>query len=191
MTEQEKSLIAGCLRGDKAAWDTFVQQYSNLFYHTIRKTLTTHHVERQDDLIEELFQDIFVALSADGYRKLKQFRGDNGCTLASWLRTVAARLTIDSLRKPKERLVEIPDNLPADRPNIDDTLAQRQQEQRLSEAIQELSDRDKLLVDLHYRKGLDPREIAAILHTSEAAVYTQKSRLIGRLRDILEKNRSL
>jgi hypothetical protein len=35
MTEQEKTLLAGCVKGEKAAWDAFVKQYSNLVYHAI------------------------------------------------------------------------------------------------------------------------------------------------------------
>lgn len=50
MTEKEKALIAGCLKGDKAAWDAFVQQYSNLVYHAIKKTPTIRHTESRPDL---------------------------------------------------------------------------------------------------------------------------------------------
>ncbi len=62
MTEQEKSLIAGCVKGEKAAWDTFVRQYSNLVYHTIRKTLTLHHAESRDDAVDDLYQEFFISL---------------------------------------------------------------------------------------------------------------------------------
>jgi len=30
LTEKEKSLLAGCICGDKASWDAFVSQYSPL-----------------------------------------------------------------------------------------------------------------------------------------------------------------
>ena len=50
MTEQEKTFIAGCLNGEKAAWDAFVQQYSNLVYHAIKKTLTIRHFESRPNL---------------------------------------------------------------------------------------------------------------------------------------------
>ena len=45
MTENEKNLLAGCIRGDNGSWDAFVLQYSDLVYHTIRKTLVTYHAE--------------------------------------------------------------------------------------------------------------------------------------------------
>ena len=50
VTEKEKSLLAGCIRGDKASWDAFVSQYSPLVYHTIRKTFVTYHAELNSDL---------------------------------------------------------------------------------------------------------------------------------------------
>jgi len=54
MTEKEKTLLAGCVKGDKAAWNAFVLQYSKLAYSTLSSTLTLHHTLAQDDLITEL-----------------------------------------------------------------------------------------------------------------------------------------
>jgi hypothetical protein len=42
MTEAEKNLVAGCLKGHKTSWDAFVVQYSALVYHAVRKTLALH-----------------------------------------------------------------------------------------------------------------------------------------------------
>ena len=39
MTDKERTLIAGCLKADKAAWHAVVEQYSSLVYHTIKSTL--------------------------------------------------------------------------------------------------------------------------------------------------------
>src|SRR5215471_10066801 len=99
MTEKEKALIAGCLRSEKAAWDSFVLLYSNLVYHTIKKTLSLHHVEPDTDLVEDLYQEFFVSLLRNDYKKLRQFSGAHGCSLASWVRLLTVRLTIDFLRK--------------------------------------------------------------------------------------------
>src|SRR5262245_65537346 len=97
MTEKEQTLIAACLRRDKAAWDSFVAQYSNLIYHTIKKTLNLHHVETRADFVEDLYQEFFLSLLRNEYKKLRQFRGAHGCSLPNWLRILAARLTIDFL----------------------------------------------------------------------------------------------
>ena len=185
MTEHEKTLLAGCLKGDKAAWDAFVLQYSSLVFHTIKRTLVRYHAELRDDEIEDLHQEFFVAIVRDDYKKLRQFRGDKGCSLASWLRVIAARLTIDFLRNRGPMSVEVTDAVTQDDPDAGGALISAEQERLLADAIQTLSPRDRILIDLAYRQGLPPEEIAAILKTSVGAVYTQKSRVLDKLRDAL------
>jgi DNA-directed RNA polymerase specialized sigma24 family protein len=106
MTEKEKTLIAGCVKGDKAVWDAFVLQYSKLAYSTIRSTLTLHHALPQDDIVEDLHQNFFLSICENDFRKLRQFKGDRGCSLASWLRVIASRLTVEFLRKQESSSVE-------------------------------------------------------------------------------------
>ena len=191
MTESEKTLIAGCLSGDKAAWDEFVQQYSNLVYHTICKTLTLHHSETRDETVGDLYQEFFLSIIHNGCRKLSRFRGDGGCTLASWLRVVAARLTIDSLRQQPRPTVEVPDTLASDEPTAADRLIARETEEALAAVLATLSGRDRLLIELYYRRGLPAEKVALLLKTSPAALYTQKSRLLDKLREILTKTPGL
>jgi RNA polymerase sigma factor (sigma-70 family) len=129
MTEKEKSLIASCLKGEKTSWDAFVLQYSALVYHTIRKTLTLHHNESRDEVVADLYQEFFVSLLQDGCRKLRQFRGDHGCSLASWLRVVASRLTIDFLRRKEPSQIEVTDGMARDNPDPVDALFNESQEE--------------------------------------------------------------
>lgn len=187
MIDKEKTLLTGCLNGEKAAWDAFVLQYSKLVYNSIRKTLSLYHAEFDEAVIDDLHQDFFVAMMRNDFHKLRQFRGDHGCTLASWVKVVATCLTVDLLRKRKSAAIELTDNIPAEQTAFADDLMDQEQERFLQQAFDDLSDRDKLLIDLHFRKGLDPNEIAAIMHVSASVVYTQKSRLIARLRETLKK----
>lgn len=190
MTEKEKTLLAGCLRGDKAAWDGFVEQYSPLVYHTIKKTLSLYHAEMRPEAFEDLYQEFFLSILRDDCKKLRQFRGDSGCSLASWLRVVAARLTIDFLRKQDSSPVgssndyrEIYD------PN--ETSAVELKDQALLRAIEALPPRDRLFVTLCFRRALPPQDIAAILKVSVNAVYTQKYRILAKLRELLKEPDSL
>lgn len=190
MTEQEKTLLAGCMKGDKAAWDALVQQYSNLVYHTIRKTLTLHHTQCGHETVEDLYQEVFLSLLKDDCRKLGQFRGDKGCSLASWLRVLTSRLTIDFLRKQRTQEVEITETIASDQPGASDVMLDREQSESLLRAIESLSARDRMLIQLSYHQSLPPEEIAAVLHISVGAVYTQKSRVIGKLRESLSESES-
>ena len=191
MTEKEKTLLAGCLNGDKAAWDALVLLYSKLAYSTIRKTLTLHHTLAQDDIVEDLHQDFFLSLCENDFRKLRQFRGDRGCSLASWLTVIAARLTIDFLRNQRPTSVEVADAVAQGDSDPGGAQTSAEQEKLLAEAIQTLSPRDRILIDLAYRRGLPPEEIAAVLKTSVNAVYTYKSRVLDKIRAILRTSGSL
>jgi RNA polymerase sigma factor (sigma-70 family) len=183
VTEQEKTLISGCVKGDKTAWDEFVQQYSNLVYHTIRKTLTLHHTESRDETVEDLYQEFFISILQNNCRKLTQFRGDGSCTLASWLRVVASRLTIDFLRKQPTSTVEVTDASSSDQP--DTLVARTEQEQSLTQVLETLLPRESLIIDLSFRRCLPAEEAAAILKISVGAFYTQKSRVLDKLRELL------
>ncbi len=189
MTDGERTLLKGCFNGDKAAWDAFVAQYSSLVYHAIKKTFSLYHSMPSQDQAEDLFQEFFLRIVQDDFRKLRQFRGDRGCSLASWLRVVAARLTIDFLRKQKTTVnATDTDTIKSNQPDPPGSLIDDEEERLLSQAVQALPPRDRLFVDLHFRQALPPEEVGAILKVSVNAVYTQKSRILDKLRETLKKN---
>jgi RNA polymerase sigma factor (sigma-70 family) len=191
MTEKERSLLAGCLNGEKAAWDSFVLQYSNLVYHTIKKTLSLHHAEPRANLVDDLYQEFFVSLLRNECKKLRQFRGARGCSLASWLRLLTVRLTIDFLRKQAPTLSEVASAMSRHSPDSTEVFINEEQERLLNQAIQSLSPRDRILLDLCYRQAMASEEVAALLKTSVNAVYAQKSRLLERIREVLRRSGAL
>ena len=191
MIEKEKTILAGCLHGEKAAWDAFVLQYSGLVYHTIKKTFILYHAEPRPDLAEDLYQEFFLSLLRDDFKKLSQFRGDQGCSLASWLRVIASRLTIDFLRRRTATPVEIADGRPVADPDPTDFLIDGEKHKLVAQVLQSLAPRDRILIDLCYRQALPPAQVAAILKTSVSALYTQKSRILDKIRESLRKSASL
>jgi len=191
VTEKEKILLAGCIRGDKACWDAFVLQYSALVYHTIKKTASLHQAKTPHDFADDLFQEIFVSLIKDDFLQLRRFRGDNGCTLASWLRMIVARRTIDMLRKtknPEEALEKLPLQAVLEESG---SLEIDEQCQLLAAAIANFAPGDRIMIDLFFYRNLSAQDVASILHLSVAAVYTQKSRILAKLRKTLNKSSSL
>jgi RNA polymerase sigma-70 factor (ECF subfamily) len=190
MTDAERNQLAGCLRREERAWKDFVEQYSSLIYHTVKKTLA---FQRSDapQVVDDLFQDIFLSLVKDDFAELRRFRGDHGCSLASWLRMIATRRTIDYLRKSKlsaEPSEELLENYTTETP---DRWLEHEQSRLLARAIEDLAPRERILIDLFLQKGLAIKDVATILRTSVGAVYTQRSRIFAKLREALGKSGSL
>ena len=188
MSHQAKKLLGTCLKGEKHAWDSFVLQYSGLVYHSIKKTLSLYDVAPRPDIVEDLFQDFFLSLVRDKFLKLRQFRGDRGTNLATWLRVIACRQTIDYLRKREFTTTTNTDIFSPNHPDPPTSLIEQEQKQLVSQSLQTLPPRDRLFIQLHFDQSLSPDEIASIFQVSINAFYTQKSRILGKLREALRNS---
>lgn len=180
----EEELLRGCISGDKKKWDVFVQQYSNLIYHTIHSTLRVHEQPNSTDDVNDLFQEIFSALLRDNCKKLRIFDPSKGRSLASWLRLIATRLTINHIKRarpltPLDDLPIEPSQKESEEPLIDKEL-----QNVLTDALEALSTDDKLLIELSVIKELPAKIVAQMLHISVEALYTRKNRIINKLRKI-------
>jgi len=191
MTPQERSLIAGCVRGEKAAWDAFVEQYSKLVYHTINTTSNFGQIKTSPGFVDDLFQEIFLSLVKDDFAQLRRFRGDNGCTLASWLRMIAARRTIDHLRRHRHRTELVTDVHGNQQDSPELAASEGQLQESLARALDSLTAHERILIKLFFYRNLSASDVVSMLHLSVGAVYTQKSRIIAKLRETLEKAGSL
>ena len=186
MTDDEKQLLSRCFEGHKPSWDEFVQRYSRLIYHTVATTLDRQSREWSRELIDDLFQEIFLTLVRDDFAQLRRFKGDAGCTLASWLRMIAVRRTIDHLRKPKNPAESFDERLHAAPTGASENPPDHELIPWVAKAVEMLAPRKRILIDLIFRQELPVQDVAAILHLSVGAVYTQKSRILAKLRKALD-----
>lgn len=97
--EETRVLLSRCFAGDRQAAEGLVRQYSSLVYYAVRNTLLVKVVSFSNQDLEDLHNTVFLALFEDHCRKLKQFEGRNGCSLASWIKLVAVRMVLDHLRR--------------------------------------------------------------------------------------------
>lgn len=184
--------VQRCVKGDKQAWDEFVEKYSSLIYNYIHSVLKIKGHNFSQDNINDLFQEIFLSLAKDNFRKLSTFQARNGCSLASWLRQVTVNFTIDYVRKLRpgvsideknkngSDLLEI---LPCESLSVTDTLNQEERLAHLKDCIDELNVDDKFFLELHLNRGVELEELKDYFKISRAAVDMRKSRIVERLRD--------
>ena len=187
----EIELLKGCIAGDKKRWTAFVERYNKLIYHTIYKTLRVNSVATDPDDINDLFQEIFTSFCADDCKKLRMFDPHRGVSLASWLRMITVRTTIDHFRK--RRPVTALDELPVEPSETggQEAIVDEESLNMLRGVVEQLPAGDKLLIELAFMRELPAEEVAGILHISVTAFYTRKNRIIGKMRKIAEERKML
>ncbi|MDD5431884.1 MAG: sigma-70 family RNA polymerase sigma factor [Candidatus Omnitrophica bacterium] len=192
MTDLE--FVSRCVKGEKEAWNEFVDKYSNLIYRYIYSILKSNGANLSNhDQVEDIFQDIFVLLSKDNFSKFKSFSAKNNCTLASWLRQVVINHTIDCLRSltpQASSLDEEYDDCPSLMETIADTkttvsltVMADEKLDALTDCIGKLGIDDKYFLSLFIDRGLKLDELKTLFGVSRGTIDMRKSRIIDRLRD--------
>lgn len=195
MDEQE--FIRRCLKQDKVAWDEFVQKYSRLIYNYIYSIFKIKGVSPHSDIVNDLFQEIFLSLIKDNFHKLRQFRGRNNATLASWLRVITINFCLDYLKRERKSTMSLEEDLTDEGFSLKDILvdqrilagqqlSEQERLQNLYECMDNLSSEDKYFLEMHIYQGIKLKDMQVTLGISRSAVDMRKTRLIQRLRDCFE-----
>ncbi|MEI6126891.1 MAG: sigma-70 family RNA polymerase sigma factor [Pseudomonadota bacterium] len=195
--DPEKLLIDQCLQKNPEAWHTFIKKYSPLVYYSAQKVLRSKCPDIEQNELGDLHNDIFLSLMDKNGRKLRQYEGKNGCSVATWIRVIAVRATLDFLKKRRpnlslsdeasEREAEKKAVAPASPLQM---LEEEEKYRLLKKHIDRLPPRDQLFIRLFYFEGVSSNEIAKIFKTSPNAVYSRGNYLREKLKDALQKKTS-
>ena len=199
MTQNQLStdlaLCTACAAGDPAASEALVRQYSNLVYGSIQHALRLKQVVCSREDMEDLHNTVFLQLFDDGCRRLRRYRGKNGCSLASWIRLIAVRTVLNHLRSrsphslgTKRQLVGLDDIAELRDPGGTawKALEESEQHRLVDEAVQTLPVRERLFFRLHFEKGLGLTQVAETLQITVQNAYTIKHRTVKRLKAKVE-----
>ncbi|MCH6546350.1 MAG: sigma-70 family RNA polymerase sigma factor [Deltaproteobacteria bacterium] len=89
------------------------------------------------------------------------------------------------MRKREAPATGATDTLSPNHPDPPTSLMNQEQKNLVSQSLELLPARYRLFIQLYFDQSLSPEEIANILRVSINAVYTQKSRILGKLRETL------
>lgn len=182
-------ILCQCIEGDGQAWEAFVEKFSHLVYSTIFRNFDRYSFPPSQEDVEDLHNSLFLSLMENDFKKLRQFRGKS--SLASYIRVITSNQVLDFLRAQKKH-ISIDDDFavplvdggdPPDR-----ALAHSEQLEQVRSAIEGLKPSEQLLLKLVYDKWLEPREAASVMGISIEAFYNKKSRVLKKLKKILEKS---
>ena len=197
MQDADLTLLQRCIQGERRAWVEFVERFSRYVYFLIQRTDAKYGAGLTEADVADAHNDVFIAFLEDDKRRLRAFEGRNGCSVRSWVRLIAIRKTLDLLRRRKVHLsLDAQDD---DQPRMEITdpgadpleiLLQARQSARhaqLGDLIDQLSEPDRLLLELLYTQKLSVDAASAVLRVNRGALYTRKTRVIQRLRRLAEE----
>ena len=172
MSESPSGDLERLLGGRQEAWRDFLRAHAPVIHAAVRRKLTA--AGRVEDC-EDVVQEVFVRLCGRDFALLRRF--DPGkARLSTYLTVIATSTAIDHLRRAKPRartLEEVPEavlSVEASEPvwiEIPDDL---------------LSPRQALVMELLYRKDLDPAEAAEIMGVDAQTVRSMHHKALTKLR---------
>lgn len=191
--------VARALRGDAHAVRELTNHLAPVIHARVARVLLrqrgrqTPAQVRQE--VEDITQDVFLALFERGGRVLRSWDPMRGASLANFVGLVAERRTISRLRRKTtnpwiEEATsddELEQHLPSE-PSLEAAIASRQFMEKLAKELeQELSPKGSLLFTLLLVEQRPTDEVCELLEMRPDAVYAWRSRLARRVRALAEQ----
>lgn len=182
MAQNDQILIDRLCSGDQTGFFELVGRYKKKVYHLAYDITGDHH--EAEDISQEVFMKV--------YRALKTFRRD--AKMSSWLHQIAVNTSIDTLRKKSVRHakatgeldhVSTDGNLVASGAHGFDPLQSTESAQiqnRISQALQKISPKERTVFVMCHYNGLKLNETAEILNVTLGTVKSLLFRAIRKLR---------
>jgi RNA polymerase sigma-70 factor, ECF subfamily len=174
------NLAARLIGGEARAFDEVVAVYQQ------RVARLAYRLLGRDADLDDVVQEVFVVV----FQKARRFRGD--CSIWTWLTTItlnecrSRRRRMSLFRRLRWRVVKGNSEPSADRGAIEN-----ERERRVRGAIDELADRDREVIVLHYLEGFRTAEIATMLgataNTIEVRLHRARQKLKLILADVSEE----
>ncbi len=158
--------------------DAFGKIYS-LFYERIYR-YCKFNCQNQETAID-ICQDTFLR----AWKALPGFDTTKG-TFQAFLYRIAKNLIIDNSRKKKEERLDYYEHLETKEDFISD-IDKDESIKKLKGAIEQLNQKDKQIIVLHYFEELPGSDIAKIIGMHEGALRVRTHRIVKKLKEILEK----
>ncbi|MGA1868697.1 MAG: RNA polymerase sigma factor [bacterium] len=193
----DKELLQACIDGQEWGWEIFYEKYVRLIHYYIMQTAKVHNYNLSQEDLEDCYQSILLAILKDDCRRLRSFRGEHGCTLASWLRIITIRLTHNYLQSisrvnahniSSEELTTF-DKISSERtPDSEEKFLEKEMWDNIYDVIEnKLTPREKLIANLYWIDGLSFEEIADITKLSVNNLYLIRHRIQKKIKKIIER----
>ena len=191
--DAEKGLLAKCRQGDAAAWDTLF----DLHYEATGRFVFQLSAKLTREDAEEICQEVFLS----AIRNLNSFHGE--CRFQTWLFRIAANKARDYRERrhaakrgggqaPLSLQAEDPEtgltlDPPSNAPSPDLALLSAERCDLMLQAVAELGEPCREIVELRYFGDLSYEELAKSLQLNPKTVSSRLSKCLDRLEGIARR----
>lgn len=182
LSEIDRKLLQRCLDRKPDAWEDFVDRFVGLVVHVINHTAQARSIVPDPGDVEDMVEEVFLAIIADDFAVLRHFRGES--SLATYLTVVARRVIVREMLKRRSR-----NNLSslADReqqavdhgPKVEERIGNREEVERL---LRDLEPPEADIVRLYHLEGKSYHEISLQVGLSENSIGPTLSRARAKMR---------
>jgi RNA polymerase sigma-70 factor (ECF subfamily) len=189
--EEDLLLVQRCTSGDVGAWRQFVDRFAGTVRAVARRYLKFHGAHADPADVDDVVQEVFLAVTRHDYRLLRNY--DPTFTVKTYL-GVIARTEVHRLLRRRRPAASDPAALDAavEGPGGGDAaeaVGRAEETEILHRALDDLPERDALILKLRFLRECDYRTIAARMEIPEASVgqtlFRAKQRLLERLKRFL------
>ncbi len=174
-------LKSGLINGDVNAFENIYRFYFHRIFHFVNRFAVT----REDT--EEIVQDVFVKLWE------KRASIDLDKNFSSFLFTIAQNMVIDRMRQymaaeKRMQVYRVKNANKVSRRSTEELVNYYELSNLITELINDLPPRRRMVFKLNREKGMTYKEIADLLKVSQGTIEKQMSKAIHTLTSILKNN---
>jgi RNA polymerase sigma-70 factor, ECF subfamily len=180
----ERKLLADARDGRREAMEALVRQHQDRVFAVLRRCVAS-------DEVEDLAQEAFLR----AFSQIGRFRGD--ARFGTWLFRIVRNLLIDCQRRrrraPERVGLAEETGDPADAQLVDPSpspahaLEARRLGARLTRALSQLGETDRLALILHDQEGLSAGEVARAVGGTAGAIRIRLFRVRRKVRTLMEE----
>ena len=174
-TESDSRLIERVGHGDRDAFDQLYRRFARPVLAMAVRQLGDNG--RAEDAAQETFAAV--------WRSARSYRSERG-SASAWLYAVARHAIIDRARQKREQPAEIPDE-PSESAGPPERAEDSWLAWRVHSALEQLPERERVVIELAYWSGLSQTEIASYLDVPLGTVKTRTRTGLARLAGLIDE----
>lgn len=186
--ENEKNLIIQSKSGDIQSFETLIKGYQKMAYNV------AYRIMGNEEDAKDMTQEALIKV----YKNLKGFRMDS--SFSTWMYRIVMNTCKDELRKKKMKVISIDQPITTDDGQMhmeiedkglkpDEIVESRETQKEVHEALQAVSETNRVVVVLRDIKGFSYSEISEIIDVPVGTIKSRINRGRQELKNILMNKR--